>query len=80
MWIFTFSLDAAAGLVVGRRRVVGEPFVAAATRIRVEQIVLRVVRPAAQRLVGDDRTLDADIERDTVVGVPRYAAGEDVVA
>src|SRR5271170_3667841 len=80
VWIFTFSLDAAAGLVVGRSRVVGEPFVAAATRIRVEQIVLRVVRPTAQRLVGYDGTLGADIERDAVVGVARYAAGEDVVA
>src|SRR5580704_11072152 len=38
----SWSFDAAAGLVVGRRRIVGEPFVAAATRIGVEQIILRV--------------------------------------
>src|SRR5271170_870595 len=83
-WILIFmsdsSFDAAAGLVVGRGRIVGEPFVAAATRIRIEQVVLRVVRAAAQRLVGDDRVLGADIERDAIVGVRLDTARENVVA
>src|SRR5260370_25210729 len=71
------SLDAS--LRNGRRRVIGEPLVAAAIRIGIEEVILRVVRASTERLVGHEGALGAEIQRHAIVGVPGDVPGEDVV-
>src|ERR1039457_2341331 len=73
------SFDAAAWLVVGHRRGIAEPFVAAATRIRVVQVVLPIRAPA-RRLLGHNGGAGGEVERDAIVLIRRDVSRVKVVA
>src|SRR5258708_5087444 len=71
------SLDTS--LRSGRGRIIIEPLVATAVGVRIEEIIFRSMRAAAERLVGHDRAFRADVERDSVVGIAGDVPGENVV-